>query len=143
MSNQNQSQMLGNVSGFVNTEVVMKTSGGGTKYVSILLGRGKDDRGRELPSRSVVFFGKDAELFSLKIKKGDLICVTKYFLQDVVEEGKTYATTFKIIGKEVEKIERSGTTTTRPVQQAQQAPRQQAAPQQAAPQDSFDDDIPF
>jgi len=141
----NQSQLLGNISGFINTEVVLKASSGGTKYVSVLLGRGKDDRGRELASRSIVFFGADAELFSLKFKKGDLICVSKYFLQDVVEEGKSYATTFKIVGKEAVKIERSnnaGTTSQRPVQQASNsAPQQQ--PQPAPDFNSFDDDIPF
>lgn len=136
------------VSGYVNTEVELKESANGTKYVSVLLGRGKDARKNDLPSDSVVLYNKDAELFAAQVQKGALIRFTKVALQRVVAEGKTYAQTSKLVGKDFEIIGRNA-------EGGQQAPRQQAAPrpqaqqlapQQAAPQpdiDQFDDDIPF
>jgi len=136
------------VSGYVNTEVELKTSENGKKYVSLLLGRGKDSRQNPLPSDSVVLYGKDAELFAAQVQKGALIRFTKVALSRQVAEGKTYSTSVKLVGKDFELIGRNA-------EGGQQAPRQQAAPrpqaqqlapQQAAPQpdlDQFDDDIPF
>lgn len=136
------------VSGYVNTDVELKEAANGTKYVSVLLGRGKDARKNDLPSDAVVLYNKDAELFAAQVQKGALIRFTKVALQRVVAEGKTYAQTSKIVGKDFEIIGRNaegGQQAPRP----QAAPRQQAqqlAPQQAAPQPDlgqFDDDIPF
>lgn len=90
----------GGISGYVNTDVDLKTSPSGTKYVSILLGRGKDERGNSLTSYAITFFGKDAELFTSQVKKGDLIRVISVTLNPVQDEGKTYATRFTLIGRE-------------------------------------------
>ena len=133
------------VSGYVNTDVELKISDKGKKYVSLLLGRGKDSRGKDQLSDSVVLFDKDAELFAELVSKGALIRFTKVALQRLAADGKTYSGAVKIIGKDFELIGReSNGQSQRPVQQARS---QQAAPQ-AAPQpqpdfDSFDDDIPF
>lgn len=127
------------VSGYVNTEVELKVSDKGTKYVSVLLGRSKDARGNNQPSDSVVLYNKDAELFAAQVQKGALVRFTKVALSRQLGEGKTYSTTCKLVGKDFELIGNSAT--------GQQAPRQQqSAPQQAAPQpdiNQFDDDIPF
>lgn len=128
------------VSGYVNTEVELKVSDSGTKYVSVLLGRGQDQRGNNLPSDSVVLYNKDAELFAMQVKKGDLIRFTKVALQRIVPEGKTYATAVKLVGKDFVHIGKKQDG----AQQGSQAPRQQAPQPQPAPSpDSFDDDIPF
>lgn len=135
------------VSGYVNTEVELKEAANGTKYVSVLLGRGKDARQNNLPSDSVVLYGKDAELFAAQVQKGALIRFTKVALNRQVAEGKTYAQTSKLVGKDFEIIGRNaegGQQAPRP--QAARPQAQQLAPQQAAPQpdfDQFDDDIPF
>ncbi len=134
------------VSGYVNTEVELKTAENGTKYVSLLLGRGKDSRGNNLPSDSVVLYNKDAELFAEQIQKGDLIRFTKVALQRVLADGKTYAGTVKLVGKDWEKINGERNTQQNPQRQEQQKQEpvaQQAKPQPAQDYDSFDDDIPF
>lgn len=128
---------FGGVSGYVNTEVELKTSPSGTKYVSLLLGRGQDDRGNNLASYSIALFNKDAELFAATIKKGDLIRFTQVALNAVLEDGKTIAQNFKMVGKDWVKIGKNAGQ--------EQAPRQQT-PQQPQPEPSpasFDDDIPF
>lgn len=148
MSNE-QTIIAGRVSGYVNTEIEVKTASTGTKHLSILLGGQKDTRGQQLPSMKVTFFNKDAELFAATISKGDLIVITKMALNPVVVEGKSYANNFQLIGKDFFKIERRSNDNQEPRQQApQQAQRPQPAAQQPQPQpagdfDSFDDDIPF
>ncbi len=140
MNRENMSVVLGGISGYINTDVELKTGGtSGKKYLSMLLGRGKDDRGNNIPSHSVVFFGAEAELVVAKgFKKGDLIRVTDFLLNPKVEEGKTYATSYSIVGKSIVKIERTGTTgTTSQNQQASPQPQPEPSPE------SFDDDIPF
>lgn len=129
---------FGGVSGYVNTEVELKTGPSGVKYVSLLLGRGKDDRGNSLASYSLALFGKDAELFAATISKGDLIRFTQVALNPVVEEGKTIAQNFKMVGKDWVKIGQNSNQ--EQAQRPAQQPAQQAAQQ---PADSFDDDIPF
>ncbi|MDM3891616.1 single-stranded DNA-binding protein [Pseudomonas sp. NY15356] len=94
----------GGVSGYVNTETELKTSPSGAKYLSILLGRGKDDRGNALASYNIIIFGEDAQLFSTQIKKGDLVRFTSISLCPIVENGKTYASSFKLVGKDFRKI---------------------------------------
>lgn len=136
------------VSGYVNTDVELKESNNGKKYVSLLLGRGKDGRGNNLPSDSVVLYGKDAELFAAQVEKGALVRFTKVALGRKVPEGKTYATSIHLIGKDFELIGR--TTQGNAGASQQPAPQQQRQPAanpqpQPAPQnfDNFDDDIPF
>ena len=97
---------FGGISGYVNTDADLKIGPSGTKYVSILLGRGKDERGNSLTSYAITFFGKEAELFTSQVKKGDLIRITSVALNPVQDEGKTYATRFTLIGKDFELIGR-------------------------------------
>lgn len=130
------------VSGYVNTEVELKTSDKGKKYVSLLLGRGQDNRGNNLPSDSVVLYDKDAELFAAQVQKGALIRFTKVALSRQVAEGKTYSTSVKLVGKDFELIGKNADSGQQAPQQ-QAAPRQQAAPQPQPEPDNFDDDIPF
>ncbi len=141
MSNE-QTIIAGRVSGYVNTEVEIKTASSGTKHLSVLIGGQKDSRGQQLPSLKVTFFNKDAELFAATISKGDLIVITKMNLNPVAVEGKSYASTFQIIGKDFVKVQRRSNDSQETRQQApQQEQRPQPAPQ--ATNDSFDDDIPF
>jgi single-stranded DNA-binding protein len=146
MSNE-QTLVVGRISGFVNTDVELKSAASGKKYLSILLGGQKDFHNKPLPSNKVTFFDKDAELFAATVSKGDLIVVTKVVLKSIVEEGKSYSVACQLIGKDFVKVERRSNTTQNqqdePQAQSQaqrQLPNQQPQPQAA---DSFDDDIPF
>ena len=95
---------FGGISGYINTDVELKTGLSGIEYVSILLGRGRDQHGNNLPSYSIAFFGQDAKRLAEQIKKGDLIRITSLALNPILEDGQTLATSFKIVGKEFEVI---------------------------------------
>ncbi len=95
---------FGGISGYVNTDVELKSSPSSIRYVSILLGRSKDEHGNNLISYAITFFAKDAELFASQVTKGDLIRVTCVALNPVRCEGMTYATRFTLIGKGFELI---------------------------------------
>lgn len=96
----------GGISGYINTEVELKAAPSGLNYISILLGREKDQHGNNLPSYSITFFGQDAERLVSQAKKGDPIRVTKITLQAIQAEGKTYADSFALVGQDFEVISR-------------------------------------
>lgn len=74
------------ISGYVNTEVEVKSSGNGKPYVQILLGRGKDAKGQNQTSYNLVAFGQTARLIGAELSKGDLIRVTKVGLMPAKSE---------------------------------------------------------